>query len=249
MNELSDKELDSFLQEINKQEASELPQDLINDDAWGYGRQENKVGFTIITKPELKEKAKELQKQRIDYNYKRKQHKQKIISEAINSFDIDLYALVPIKEKKKLVSLLTNKYTELMVKQEQYINNKVNNYLQKLIPNDVMRMWSKDKDLMIPLIEFDYIASEEFGNGLHFKISADVPMYFRQEDCMNLLNEHFGDRLWNIDKAIAFFYKYKNTRTQQEVKIAQTLVNINTYYDLLKKKPFWFELLQNNIEK
>ena len=235
MNELSDKEFDSFLQEINKQEASELSQDLLSNDAWGYARQEDKAGFTITTKTEIKEKAKKLQQQRIDYNYKKRLQKQNIISNALNSLDIDLHALLQVQEKKKLISLLTNKYTELMVKQEQYINSKVNMYLQKLIPNDVMRMWSNNKDLMIPLIEFDYIASKEFGDGLHFKISADIPMYFKQEDCMNLLNEHFGDKLWNIDKAVVFFYKYKNTRTQQEVKIAQTLININTYYDLLKK--------------
>lgn len=249
MNKLSDKEISSFMQEINSQEATELSSDLIGENAWGWARQDDKPGFAITTKSEIKEKAKNLQKQRVDYNLKRKQHISKIKFNALNSPDIDLHALISIQDKKKLICLLTNKYTELMVKQENYINNRVNQYLQQLIPNDVMRMWSKNKELMIPLVEFDYIASEEFGKGLHFKISADIPMYFKQEDCMNLLNEHFGDKLWNIDKAVAFFYKYKDVRTQQEVKIAQSLVTINTYFDLLKKKPLWFELLQNNLEK
>ena len=238
-------ELSSILAEINQQEATELPEEYANG-SWEYV-QEN--GILV---PSTKKVADEARKRALETKQKnaidRKRKKQEIINEAINSTFIDLNSPLTVYHKKMLISILTKQYTDCMKKHEFYINNSIEKLLKMLIPNDLLDSWNKYKDVMIPSPGFMYTASKEYGNGLTFKVTLNLPMYFQQNAYMNILKEHFSYRLPSIDKAVAFFYKHKDIKTKQEIKYAQSLTKINTFFQLVKYNAFWYEKLVNNLK-
>lgn len=228
MNKISDKELNSFLQEIDSQEAIKDPM----------------IGG--ITLDEAHKRSIESRKERAA---ERKQREKEIIQEAINSTFIDLYAPLDVQNKKLLISLLTKTYTDNMIKNETYINRRISEMLKLIIPRDLQNAYSLYKESIIPAVGFMYNASKEFGGGLQFKVTLDLPFYFHPADIQRILVEQWPERLISVDKSIVSFYKNKDIRTKREVALAQQLTKISTFFQLVKKNPFWYDTLVQELKK
>nr|DAW00982.1 MAG TPA: hypothetical protein [Caudoviricetes sp.] len=228
MSEISDKDLSSILQDINSQDAAD----------------ELKIGG--ITLVEAHKRSVESRKAR---SIERKQREKEIIQEAINSTFIDLNAPMSVAHKKLLIKLLTDTYTQSMVKNETYINKRISEMLKLIIPSDLLNAYRLHKGSVVPADGFMYMASKEYGQGLQFKVSLDLPFYFHPNDIQPILAENWPERLINIDKAIVSFYKNKKTRTKREVAVAQQLTRISTFFQLVKKNPFWYDILVQELRR
>lgn len=225
MSELSNKELNGFLDEIDADE-SLIIGGLTLEEAQKKGAASNK------------EKA-------ID----RKRRQQEIIQEAINSTFIDLNAPLSVAHKRILIKLLTEEYTALMVKQENYINAKITGKFKQIIPRELYNTWLNYKQSFIPLEGFMYTASQEYGDGLQFKVSVDLPFHYHPDDCERIFKENWPNDVPIVDRAVKFFHKYKNTRSEREVKIAEQLTRIQTFFQLVKKNPFWYDKLVQELKR
>lgn len=228
MSEISDKELSSFLQEIDSQEAT------------------NNLIISGITLNEAQKRSVESRKIR---SVERKQREKEIVQKAINSTFIDLNAPLSVAHKKLLIKLLTDDYTQNMMKHESYINKRITEMLKLIIPSNLLNAYKQFKESIIPADGFVYTASKEYGGGLQFKVTLDLPFYFHPSDIQSILMEHWPERLISVDKAVAFFYKHKETRTKREVSIAQQLTRISTFFQLVKKNPFWYDILVQELKK
>lgn len=246
-NELTDKELLSYLQELQQQEEQELPDEYKNGESWQFVHKDNSL--VPASKNEADAARKKASAIIHEKAVDKKRRKQEIINEAINSTFIDLNSPLTVEHKKLLISILTQQYTDCMKKHESYINNTIEKLLRMLMPRDLLNTWAKYKDTMVPLPAFTYKASKEYGQELSFKVTLDLPYYFRPEVCVDILKEHFSKQLPTIDKSVAFFYKHKETRTKQEVKIAQQLTQITSFFQLVKKNAFWYEALINKLKE
>lgn len=263
--DLSDSELNAFLAEIQQEEAAELEdafpdEDLTSDDAWGWARKDNERKTVSVKQfePALKSVARasaqaeqrKANQAKNEAAIDKKRRKQEIINEAINSTFIDLNAPLTVIHKKLLISLLTKHYTEKMEHHDSYINATVEMVFKKVIPHDLLNTFAKFPDTVIPFPGFTYKASEEYGQGLQFKVCPNIPLYFKPEDCNGIIRELLpANRLASLDKAVAFFHKYKDTRSKQEIKIAEALTKIQTFFQLVKKDPFWYDTLVQELKK
>lgn len=227
MSGLSKKELENFLEEVNAEQKEEL-----------------KIGG--ITLREAHERAIQSRRNKAA---ERKAREKEIIQEAINSTFIDLNAPMSMAHKKLLVKLITDDYTELMQKHEAYINRRITKMLELVIPSELLNTYRNYKECVVPAISFKYVASKEYGQGLPFTVTLDLPMYFHPEDIQRILKENWPERLVNVDKAIVSFHKNKDIRTKREVTVAQQLTKISTFYQLVKKNPFWYDKLVQELKK
>ena len=199
-----------------------------------------------LTLQEAQEKGRAAIKQKaID----KKQRKKEILLEAINSDFIDLNAPLSVAHKRTLIHELTQQYTCNMQHHEKYINETICKLLKSVMPHDLLNAWYNYKDSFIPMLGFTYTASEEFGQGLRFKVSLDLPMYFMPNDCQKIIEENWPKKLKVLDKAVAFFYKHKEIRSQREVKIAKQLTRISTFYQLAQFNPFWYDTLIKKLKQ
>lgn len=253
------------IKEIQQQEAEELESALPNegltsDNAWGWARKDSEQRVVSVKQfePALKSVARasaledwrKANKAKNENSVDRKRRKQEIVNEAINSTFIDLNAPLTVEHKKLLISLLTRHYTEKMQHHDSYINAAVESALRKAIPHDLLNIFAKFPDTVVPFPGFTYIASKEYGQSLQFKVSPNIPMYFQPEDCNNIIRKLLPpSRLASLDKAVAFFHKYKNLRSEREIKIAEALTKVATFFQLVKKDPFWYDLLITELKK
>lgn len=228
MKEISNAELSGLLHEVNSQEATD---DLM-------------IGGITLDEAHKRAAASSREK-----SIERKQREREIVQEAINSTFIDLNAQLSVAHKKLLISLLTESYTYNMMRHESYINKRITEMLKLIIPSDLLNAYKLYRESVVPLVGFTYKASKEYGQGLQFKVTLDLPFYFHPDDIQNILQEHWPERLTSVDKAIAFFHKHKDTRTKREVSIAQQLTRVSTFYQLVKKNPFWYDTLVQELKR
>ena len=238
MSKLSEELINDLFSEINSEE--------VIDEHWDYAYKDGQL--VPSSADEVKEARRKAADAKRNKSLENKQRKKQIIDEAINSTFVDLNATLTVEHKKLLIEVLTEPYTASMLKQETYINSTIEKCLRMVMPRDLLNAWAKYRNSMIPSPCFTYTASKEYGENKSFKVNLDLPYYFSQDTCMNILLEHFSNRLHVIDKAVVFFYKYKDTRTKQEIKIAQQLTKIRTFFELVQKNAFWYEKLINKLK-
>lgn len=250
------------IEAVNKREAADLEncipnESLTSDNAWGWARKMPKEvsvkqfepALNSVARASAKADSRKANKAKNEFAIDKKRRKQEIVNEAINSNFIDLNSPLTIEHKKLLISLLTKNYTDRMTHHDSYIQNVVEAALRKVIPSDLLNTFAKFPDAVVPFPGFTYTASKEYGQELQFRIRPNLPMYFSPDDCTNILKKLLPhSRLASLDKAIALFYKYKNTRSQREVKIAEALTRIHTFFQLVKKDPFWYDSLVNELK-
>ena len=263
LKELNDKLSAESISEIQKQEAEDLEssipnEDITSDNAWGWARIQteevnvNKFGPALrsVARASAAEDRKKAASTKKNNSIERKRRKQEIINEAINSKDIDLNASLSVDNKKLLISLLTKNYSERMEWHDKFINSVIESALKKAIPNDLLNAYATFPDAVVPFPGFIYNASKEYGEGLQFKVTPKIPLYFKPEDCNHILKELLpASRQSTLDKAVVFFYKYKDARSKREIKIAEALTKILTFFQLVKHDAFWYEMLVNELKK
>ena len=253
---------DEQIAQVQSIEAAELEEcfpdeDITSDNAWGWARKQENVVSVKQYEPALKSVARASattdrqkaadtkRKKSID----KKKRKREIINAAITSSEIDLNAPLTVECKKLLITALTKQYTDRMVHHDKYINATIEMALRKGIPHDLLNIFSKFPDTVVPFPGFVYNASAEYGQSLSFKVYPNVPFYFKPEDCNSVIRKLLSpDRLMSLDKAVVFFHKYKDTRSKQEIKIAEALTKVHTYFQLVKKDAFWYEILMNELK-
>lgn len=247
---------------IQEQEADELEsalpgEHITSDKAWGWARTEKTVSVRQF-EPALRSVAlasaradrQKANSTKNDACIDKKKRKQEIINEAIHSAFIDLNAPLSVVHKKLLISLLTKHYTEKMEHHDKYINATIEATLKNAIPYDLLNTFAKFPDVVMPFPGFMYKAGKEYGQGLQFKASPKIPMYFAPDDCTDIVKKLLHPkRLASLDKAVAFFHKYKSIRSKQEIKIAEALTKIATFFQLVKKDPFWYDTLAQELKR
>lgn len=240
MNEISNKELSSILQEVNSQEAAELPDDIQEEDAWYYSLENKKA----ISKDEF---MKESKAHALSRKAKLKQQVREIVNEALNNKFIDLAAPLPTSLKKLVIEIETSKYTEQMNKYEAKINQLFKQRIS--IPKYLKKCIEKCPQAILPMESFVYQASEDFGLGNTFIVSIDVPRIYTPKELVEHINATYPNALMWIDKAITKFYFLKESRDKLEIQMANALMRINTFYDLLKTNVFWYKGLIDKINE
>lgn len=179
----------------------------------------------------------------------RKRIERATVHEAINQTYLDLNSIIEVENKKILISLLVEGYTNNMDRYRNYIEHTFDKCFRKIIPADMMKLWQKYPETMVPFPGFMYECTKEYGEGKTYRVTLDLPMYFRPELCTSLFREKFADKIPKLEKSIVMFYYHKGLRTETEVKYARTLAGIVTYYQLLRKKPYWYSLLINYLKE
>lgn len=250
---------------LQQEEAEELESALPNegitsDKAWGWARKDNErktisvkqfePALRSVARASAKADRKKANATKNEFSIERKRRKQEIVNEAITSTFIDLNAPLTVEHKKLLITLLTKHYTERMEHHDKYINYTIETALKKGIPHDLLNTFAKFPDAVTPFPGFTYIASQEYGQGLQFKVNPKIPLYFQPNDCNNIIRKLLpASYIASLDKAVAFFHKYKNLRSEREIKIAEALTKISTFFQLVKKDAFWYEALVNELKK
>ena len=245
MTELSNSELQSFLDEIHDssageqlsaEEISRLHLEEQNELA------ESEINLGPVDKIDY-EKTSHIKGDSITRYEERKRIERETINEAINQTYLNLNSGLEIENKKILISLLVKGYTDNMEKYENYIEHTFDKCFRKFIPTDVLKLWQKYPETMVPFPGFTYECSKDYGEGKSYFVNLNLPMYFRPEICTNLFKEQCKNKVPKLEKSIVMFYYHKELRATTQVKYAKTLAGISTYYQLLKKKPYWYNLL------
>lgn len=180
-----------------------------------------------------------------------KQDRLKIQQEAFNQELIPLSSPIEPENIKLLIALLVSEHTRMVDKYSAYINRRLAILLKPLIPRKLRLCQNTYPNSIRVSPGFLYKASTEYGGGLTFWASPDIPYYFKQNSEQNILQEYKPNFLIKIDIAVKSYYEHLNKRAAKELKYASIIYKkkIKTYFDLLKLNPFWYKLLFTNITK
>lgn len=255
MNELSNNELSSYLQEINASEAAELPQDLIGSNAW-IPNTTVKNGIPergIKTRDEINErlriKREDKKKAYNDKKAERRKQAREIKQNAISHSFADLNTPLTVEHKKLIIQLETKEYSDAMHKYEQDINTIFKNHIMMYTPKVVRACWDYYPEVIVPMEPFTYQASEDFGQGLTFRVNVDAPGYISADSLIKKLNINSPKALIAIDKKIIKFNKLKKAQSENEVRMANILIKIKTFFELVMRNPFWYDGLIKKLKE
>lgn len=267
---LTEKELSEFLDEIEnddedikeaqeeankkialEEELSETPEnaeieEYYGDDAW----RQIATNTTLLFGKEKKSRAI---KSSIEANKQKlrnlKQDRIDIQRKAFSQEDINLSDPVGNENIKKLISLLVAEHTKMINKYESYINKRLAALLSPFIPHKLRACKTLYPNSIVLCPGFLYKASKEYGEGLTFWATPDIPYYFAQNTEQKILMQNKPEYLFSVDKAVVFYYEHLKKRTEKELKYASMTVQkgVYTYFDLLKLNPFWFDTLYNYL--
>lgn len=251
MKELSNDELSSYLQEINAEEAAELPQDLTGNKAWTPWTtlKDGVPEQGVKTKDELIERSKIGRKAYNEQRAERKKQAREIRQKALSERFIDLNSPLTVEHKKLIIELEAAKYTEAMLKCEHNINTQFQNYILYITPKVVKACWDYYPKVIIPMEPFTYQASEDFGNGLTFRVNVEAPGFHSANEIIEKMAIKNPQKLISIDKMIVKFNRLKDAQSKFEIHAANKLIGMRTIYDLLSVNPFWYNDLINKLKE
>lgn len=252
MKELSNDELSSYLQEINADEAAELPQDLIGDKAWAPWTTLDSEGVPvrgIKTRDELIDQAKKARMSRDEKRAERKKQAREIRQNALSERFIDLNSPLTVEYKKLIIQQEAKKYTDAMLRYERVINAQFKKYVMCSLPKVIVACWDYYPGVIIPMEPFTYQASEDFGKGFTFRVNIEVPGLFSADELIKTMAVRVPRRLICIDKMIVKFKRLKDAQSKFEIYAANKLVGMRTIYDLLSVNPFWYNDLINKLKE
>lgn len=249
---LTDRELQSYLDEI-MEDSSANQQGLAEEIAKQHLKEQDelraldiKLGSVEKTEYERTSHTKGSAQQKYE---RRKKAEREAVHEALNQTYLDLNSVISVDDKKVLLELLAQGYTDNMNKYSSYIEHTFDVCFRRFIPNELLKMWEKYPETMVPFPGFEYKCTKEFGEEKTYYVSLDLPMYFRPEICTTMFQEHCKDKVMRVDKSIVMFYYHKKLKAETQVRYAKTLASIVTFYQLLKKKTYWYSLLIEYLKK
>lgn len=153
---------------------------------------------------------------------------------------------------KLLITLLTAEHTRMIDKYANYINRRLAVLIYPLIPRRLRTCKMLYPESIRECPGFLYKASEEYGEGQSFWAMPDIPYYFIQNTEQAILRDStkYTNYLIAVDKAVAAYNAHINARQKKELKYASMLIDkhVNSYFDLLRLNPFWFEILFKNLK-
>lgn len=208
-----------------------------------------------LTELEKKQKrAEKLVKGAAKYKHNRDLRKIEINRMAFDQKLLPLSDVIPVEHKRLVIELLTKPLRLLIVKYEQYINNRITKLLAPAIPAPVKLAAIKWPWIFIQNPGFLYKTSPHFGEVKTFWVNPKLPYFFKQGTEQVILEERDASLspyfLDCVDRAIHRWYSAREKLAEREVYYASKMINIkgNTYYHLLMLNPFWFEKLYNYIK-
>lgn len=278
--DLDDKELREFLAEIKSDDEdieeaeanagekigdeeaqsmlSELPENAeieayYGDDAWRKpciytGRGDR---LTVLYGPYGKQRAAEGSKEAMRKKANRlREDRIRIQREAFNQEYIRLSDQIDNQNIKLLISILVKEHTRMVDKYSNYINKRLAALLNPLIPRRIRicRVLYPNSIRLCP--GFMYKASKEYGKGLTFWATPQIPYYFTQNTEQKVLLERKSSFLFSVDKAIGFYHEHLKKRQEKELKYASLIIQkrVCSYFELLKLNPFWFDILYSELK-
>lgn len=151
---------------------------------------------------------------------------------------------------KLLVSSLVKEHTRMVDKYSTYISKRLATLLNPFIPRRLRICKNLYPDSIRLCPGFLYKASEEYGAGLTFWAMPNIPYYFTQNTEQKFLMEHKSPFLVNVDQSIKFYHEHFKKRADKELKYASLIYQkgVNSYFDLLRLNPFWYEVLYNDLQ-
>lgn len=216
------------------------------NDAW------RKFGHQFLSKPTIINANKKAQKTKEAKHKKLKEDRIAIQRMAFNQSYIRLSDPIGNDNLKLLISLLTAEHTKMMEKYETYINKRLTTLLNPLIPRRLRICKMIYPESMKECPGFLYKASKEYGEKQTFWAMPDIPYYFKQNTEQEELQKSvkYANYLIGIDKAVVSYNAYNKARAEKELEYASVIVrkNIQSYFELLRLNPFWFEVLFNDLK-
>lgn len=178
-----------------------------------------------------------------------KQRKLEIQKEAINSQFINIYSKLENEHKKLLIKLLTKEYSSIMERCEKYINKRIEKLLKPYIPHMLKVCKARFPESMVKNPGFMYVASKEYGEGKMIWVKPDIPYYFSQGTELEILRENESKFLYAIDKSVVQFHNSRDALAKRELQYAIRLKDVTTFYQLVKKNPFWYDTLIQELKR
>lgn len=169
---------------------------------------------------------------------------------ALNQELFNLNRRILDAEFKKLIELLTQKHTDLIKKYKAYINKRATNLLLRKLPHQVRWCWKYHPDCMKVFTGFPYTVTHR-NKTIDFWVTSDIPAFYDPEEIPQMLKDSYPKMIAFLDRAIVKCDEYKCNKWALEAKIANMLIrnNIKTYFDLLKARPFMYEIIFNYYTK
>jgi hypothetical protein len=210
---------------------------ILNKSAILYGENTGKKRFSQ-SQVAMKQRAQQLREERL-----------RIQREAFSQTKIGLYNRIGSNNIRLLVSLLVKSHTEIIEKNEAFINKRLTFLLKSFIPKSLMNCQRNYPSCVKRSPGFLYRATSEEGEIFTFWATPDIPCFLTQNTEQSLLQEHKARFLKAVDGAVKSYHKHLIARSQKELKYASRILckNVTTYFDLLKLNPFWFELLYDTL--
>lgn len=164
---------------------------------------------------------------------------------AFSQQTIRLSDTISQSELTHLIELLTESYIATMERCKKHIDKRITRLLNPFIPGLVKSCKAKFPETLKPYPGFLYQASKEYGQGYSLWVNPNIPYYFEQGTEQDIIRREKPDALFSLDKMVSTYWRNKLTLQEKELKYASILISkkINTYYDLLKLNPFWFDKL------
>lgn len=171
---------------------------------------------------------------------------------ALDQNIIDLNARVSDTNFKALIVILTKKHAAIISKYEAYITKRISRLLLRLMPHQVRTCWAKYRHCIVPSPGFIWEVQTRHET-ISIPIYPDVPLFFDIQTEREQIKSRYPEAkhfLNTIDQAICRLRSYQRAKAKREVQLANMLVrnNIRTYMDLLRDKPFLFEILFNYLK-
>ena len=116
-------------------------------------------------------------------------------------------------------------------------------------PKVIKACWDYYPKVIIPMEPFTYQASEDFGNGLTFRVNVEAPGFHSASEIIEKMTIKNPQKLIAIDKMIVKFNRLKDAQSKFEIHAANKLISMRTIYDLLSVNPFWYDNLIKKLKE
>lgn len=162
---------------------------------------------------------------------------------------IDLNAVIPQKYSQLLISELISKYDAQIQKNKEYVIKRINDLIWARTPKFLRSAFKHAPHAFKRHPGFLYRTEKILNREYTFWINIDGPYYFKQGSESEMLHKFCSKYIKSVDRAISSIYRYDAEKKQEAVDIAIRLAHLKrgTYFELLKAKPEWFQVLYDAI--
>lgn len=163
---------------------------------------------------------------------------------------IDLNMVIPNHNAQLLISELISKYDELIAKNKAYAIKRINDLMRARTPQFLKAAFKRAPQAFLHHPGFMYKTTKIYAKEYEFWVPIDGPYYFEQGTESQMLHSKCGRFVKQVDRAIYNIFRYDAEKKQVAVDSALKLAHLKrgTYFELLKAKPEWFQILYDAIE-